>query len=216
MQVQTGVTRRTLLQLAAGAAAAVAVHAVLPMRPAQAAQPASNGGSGKGERSPNGWRLERGVAVGAAVWPRAVLGSEAVIDVRIGDVEAVLLHVARRFHYDVDTLEAGDAVGFMVKRDTRRGYERNHSSGTAIDLHGGKYPAGIPDPFDSRQFAVIRAVVAECEGVVRWGGDFKVPAWSHFEIAVPPDDATLPVVADKLRLAEQTPGLGAGVLMFGA
>lgn len=57
---------------------------------------------------------------------------------------------------------------------------------------------------------VVRDILADCEGVVRWGGDEEVPKESHFQIDVGPTDARLKAVAAKVGGWADSPGLGAG------
>jgi hypothetical protein len=50
------------------------------------------------------------------------------------------------------------------------GYQRNHASGTAIDIRAGHYPAGARGGFDRIELEVIRDILADCEGIVRQNG----------------------------------------------
>jgi hypothetical protein len=46
---------------------------------------------------------------------------------------------------------------------------------------------------------VVRDILAECEGVVRWGGDFKKsPKEGHFQLDVRPGNLKLAKVARKI------------------
>ena len=132
--------------------------------------------------------------------------------VRIGDVETVLLHVLRRFNYEVRTLKRGDVIGCRKPGSTIASYKSNNASGTAVDVCPQVYPAGVKGGFFPLQLEVIRDILADCEGVVRWGGDLKPVNESHFEIAVSPSSAQLTAVADKIRGWNHVPGAGAGVL----
>ncbi|GII92219.1 hypothetical protein [Sinosporangium siamense] len=59
---------------------------------------------------------------------------------------------------------------------------------------------------------ILRDILAECDGVVRWGGDFKVPKESHFQIDVPPGDKRLDALANRISGWNSTPGEGAGAV----
>ncbi len=53
-------------------------------------------------------------------------------------------------------------------------------------------------------------ILADLQGVVRWGGDTESPKESVFFIDVPPGSAKLALVAETLRQWNITPGKGAG------
>ncbi|WP_143020507.1 hypothetical protein [Sinosporangium album] len=72
------------------------------------------------------------------------------------------------------------------------------------------YPPGSQGNFSDHQLVVLRDIVAECEGVVRWGGDDKQPNESRIVIDAPPGDERLLRVAAKIRAWDDTPGQGAG------
>ncbi|MFD7631878.1 hypothetical protein ACFV7Q_38750 [Streptomyces sp. NPDC059851] len=66
---------------------------------------------------------------------------------------------------------------------------------------GGFFPVQTP---------VIRDVLVELEGVVRWGGDDNKPDESLFHLDVPPGDARPTAVAAKLYGWQEDPARGAG------
>ncbi|MEU3186901.1 M15 family metallopeptidase [Streptomyces sp. NPDC006923] len=164
--------------------------------------------------SDNGWPVDTAPNSGGSVWTRPVPGASFDVDVSIGDVETVLVHVVRRFNYEIDTLRPGDVVGFRPFGKVKKGleYQTNHSSGTAIDIRPDWYPVGVAGGFYPQELAVIRDILAECEGVVTWGGDFPTPDESHFQIDVPPSSDRLKLLAAKIRNWNSVPGLGAGVI----
>ncbi|MEV8599976.1 twin-arginine translocation signal domain-containing protein [Streptomyces griseoviridis] len=165
-----------------------------------------------GEPGPNGWELELAADKGGSVWTRPVPGTPIRgVTVRIGDAETVLVHVVRRFHYEVDALRAGDVVGWRAPADVRRRLpEANQASGTAVQIRPGHYPSGVTGGFFPAQLLVIRDILAELEGVVRWGGDDRKPDESLFYLAVPPGDPLLASVVGRLRGWREAPGKGAG------
>lgn len=58
---------------------------------------------------------------------------------------------------------------------------------------------------------VIRDILAECDGVVRWGGDDDDrPYEALFSIDVPPGDKRLTDLVAKLRIWADEPGAGPG------
>lgn len=201
-------TRRVFLRAAVGVALTVGAGATLA--PPAAAAPAK---VQPGTRSPNGWLVNTAANKGGSVWTRPVAGTGFGVDVAIGDAETVLVHVIRRFHYEIDTLRPGEVVGFRAPGSVKHSdYEENHASGTAVDIRPGSYPRGVKGGFLPYQLAVVRDILAECDGVVRWGGDFSVPDESHFQIAIAPGDPRLRALVKKLRGWNGTPGAGAGVI----
>jgi hypothetical protein len=164
-----------------------------------------------GGKSPNGWLINTAPNSGGSVWTRPVAGTGFEIDVAVGNAEVILVHVIRRFHYEIDTLRPGEVIGFKSPATVKR-RELNHASGTAVDIRPGHYPPGVKNGFYPHEAAVIRDILAQCEGVVEWGGDFSSPDEAHFEIGVPPTDKRLRNVAAKIRGWNVQPGAGAGVL----
>ncbi|MGW2387448.1 M15 family metallopeptidase [Streptomyces sp. NPDC001658] len=171
---------------------------------------ASDTAAGSGAVSANGWPIAAAPDDGGSVWTRPVPGTGFGVAVAIGDVETILVHVVRRFHYEIEALRAGDVIGYRAPATTK-GYETNHASGTAVDIRPDCYPAGVRGGFFAPQAAVIRDILADCEGVVKWGGDFATPDESHFQIDVPPTSPAVGRVADKLRAWNASPGEGAGI-----
>jgi hypothetical protein len=212
-------SRRTVLRAAAGATAVIAIQTglalparatVKPKPTARRAKPATNR-IFSGTYSPNGWPINTEADAGGSVWTRPVAGAGTTVAVAIGDVEAILVHVVRRFHYEIDTLRPGEVIGFRKAAGTK-GYRLNHSSGTAVDIRPGYYPVGVGGGFFPAQLEVVRDILADCEGLVSWGGDLTTPDEAHFELSVPPSDERVAALASKLRQWTETPGLGAGVI----
>jgi hypothetical protein len=171
------------------------------------------GAARTGAVSANGWETQT-VADTGMVWTRPVAGSDVTVAVRIGDVETVLMHVIRRYHYEIGTLRVGEVVGFQAPSGALTGYQTNHASGTAVDIRPGWHPTGSRT-LSGHELDVIRAILAECAGAVTWGGDLPTPDESHFHIDVTPTDPLLAKVANKIRGWNDTPGLGAGVMLAG-
>ncbi|GGQ85552.1 hypothetical protein [Couchioplanes azureus] len=124
----------------------------------------------------------------------------------------MLLHVARRFHYDVDELAAGEVAGHLGAAADGTAAGAHFRSGTALALRPGSYPAGAGDNLYPQQVAMVRDILAECDGVVRWGGDdASRPMEGAFFIAVPPGDARLERLAARIEGWADVPDRGAGV-----
>jgi hypothetical protein len=158
----------------------------------------------RGATSANGW------PVIDAPRPQQIEGSGLSVAVVEGEVATVLLHVARRFHYEIDTLRSGDVTGHGTSRTVQQPYESNYLSGTAIAIRPTGYPVGAENGFFPHELVIVRDILAECEGVVRWGGDEQTSKESHFQIDVKPGDARLEAVAAKIAGWSGTSGKGAG------
>ncbi|MEU3983942.1 hypothetical protein AB0F77_28330 [Streptomyces sp. NPDC026672] len=131
-----------------------------------------------------------------------------------GDVATVLLYVARRFTYEIDMLRPGDVQGHTTDRHTGAAFESNRLSGTAVTIRPLFYPLGAQRDtgMSEQERTVVRDILADCAGVVAWGGDLKPVKESHFQIDVPPGDARLSALAARVRGWNDTPGQGAGTI----
>jgi hypothetical protein len=138
-------------------------------------------------------------------------GSGHRIAVASGPAAIVLLHVLRRFNYEIDELAAGDARGWRKQGKVTAPYESNYLSGTAVEIRPNLYPAGSSGNIFAPQIALIRDILLDCEGVVRWGGDDPTqPKEGHFQIDVPPASGDLKRVAAKFERWQLTPAAGPG------
>ncbi|MFH8259370.1 hypothetical protein [Streptomyces roseolus] len=142
-----------------------------------------------------------------------VEGSSVAFAVRGGAPATVLAHVVRRFVYEIDsTLRSGDVTGHTSGRDVAAAFESNYLSGTAIAIRPGSYPLGAKNGLFPHELVVVRDILAECDGLVRWGGDEPTPKESHFQIDVGPEDRRLRALAAKIGQWDRTPGKGAGTV----
>jgi hypothetical protein len=157
--------------------------------------------------TPNGWP----VVTPSAVRQLTVQGSDARVAVLPGAVATVLLYVLRRYHYEVDALGAADVVGHLNTSPGRAAFEANHLSGTAVTVHPGRHPVGATRTLFPLQLLKVRDILAECDSVVRWGGDDRDhPAEGFFQIDVPAGDPALSRVAAKIAGWDAGHGQGAG------
>lgn len=177
---------------------------LLPAISGRGVEAAESGQIWSSDKSQNGWPVVGEVPAGV------VEGSSLLVGVLPGDVATVLLHCARRFCYELGGVDV--IAGHTTAREVRTPYESNYLSGTAIAIRPAGYPVGLTGGFFKPEVAVIRDVVAECEGVVRWGGDLRPAKESHFQIDVPPGDARLAAVAAKIASWRHEPGAGAGTV----
>ncbi|MCE7006079.1 M15 family metallopeptidase [Kibdelosporangium philippinense] len=159
--------------------------------------------------SQNGWAVQPQTA--GALASHRIEGSNASVTLLSGAVATVLLHVARRFNYEIGTLQDGDVTGYTAAVSGVP-FESNYRSGTAIAIKPACYPAGARGNLFPHEIAAVRDILAECEGVVRWGGDDKkTPKEGHFQIDVPQGSAALARVAGKIAGWDSSAGQGAGV-----
>ncbi|MEU6103177.1 twin-arginine translocation signal domain-containing protein [Streptomyces flaveolus] len=199
---------------ALGAAGLLGGPLLFPPTSASAAEqplPAQAAEARKRPTSPNGWELVGKPNGVSPVWTRPVPGTGFGVPVRIGDVETVLVHVVRRFHYEIAALREGDVAGWRApSRVDVEGTEGNQASGTAVAIRPGSYPLGSAGGFFRPELLVIRDILAECNGIVRWSGDDHPPYEALFSIDVPPGDTRLRTLATTLRGWATEPGSGAG------
>ena len=105
------------------------------------------------------------------------------------DAAKLLAYVAVRFDKEVSPLRLNNKPGFQDdggynfrKIDGSTKFS-NHASGTAIDLNWQKFPM-FRRNMSKKQVAACQAIAADCEGLIRWGGDYtRAVDQMHFEIA---------------------------------
>ena len=153
--------------------------------------------------SQNGWKAN----------DRSLIASYALpgggkVAVRKGDVATILVYVAKRFHSEVENLIWPGNWGY-AERPIRGGTSlSNHASGTAIDLNAPRHPLGKRGTFSKSQVRKIKAILADCGGVIRWGGNYSGRKDEmHFEINA--GSAAVRRVARAIRAGEK-PGPSGG------
>ncbi|MFE6282153.1 hypothetical protein [Streptomyces sp. NPDC057877] len=194
------ITRRDLLGVAAGAGVLALAPNTLTAAAAGTGEPDTVRWTGT--RSANGWPIDPDAI---AAFP--VEGSGVSARLREGAAAAVLLHVARRWHYEIGALDSGVGGGLTAhttRRDLGADFESNHLSGTAVALHPTAYPLAGSEGLWPHQEAIVRDILADCEGTVVWGGDLTPVKVSHFHLAVRPGDRTLARVAAALDTSRPT------------
>ncbi|MFV2088633.1 hypothetical protein [Micromonospora sp. LOL_021] len=201
------ITRRVLL----GGAVGTGVLALTPTGAAHATDVAEARNEIH-EVSANGWRIDP-----TTIGVHRIEGSTASVALRHGPTAVVLLYVARRWHYEigpVDTGEGGGVAGYAADLAGRIAFESNYLSGTAIALYPTAYPLGGSESLWPHQEAVVRDILADCEGTVAWGGDLSPATAAHFHVTVRPGDRALTRVAARLgpgvHVARRAPVVVAG------
>lgn len=144
--------------------------------------------------SQNGYRANDRTLIAAYTVPTTNIR----VSLRKGDVSVVLLWVLEQFHKNVQPLRQSDTGGY-AERLIRGGTSlSNHASGTAVDARWRDHPLGARGTFNDDQVGHIRDILTFCEGVIRWGGDYRNRADEmHFEVVGSP--AAIARIADKVR-----------------
>lgn len=118
-----------------------------------------------------------------------------------GDVATIFGWLAQQFHIRVEPLVAGWCWGYNNRAVTGGSVPSNHASGTAVDFNAPRHPYGSVNTFTPVQRAAIRQILAEADGVLRWGGDYTGKHDDmHFEINTP-NEARVATLARKLTQA---------------
>lgn len=103
--------------------------------------------------------------------------------VKTGGVETVLMYVAGEIHRRVTPLKPPACWGFAYRKNRNADNLSCHASGTAIDINATDHPNGRKGTWTPAQTRVIRQILTEAGGVVRWGEDFGgTTDGMHFEI----------------------------------
>lgn len=204
----TRITRRRILAGTAGLAGSLALRLGPWAEPGVASArqqvPVPQPRPWTGAHSDNGWPVVTEAPV------HAIEGTDAEVALLEGDVVVVLLHVARRLSYEIAVLRPDEVTGHRADRTVAAPYESNVLSGTAITIREPLYPIGVAGGLYPQELVVVRDALADCDGVVRWGGDLEPAKESHFQIDVPPGSADLARAASTIRSWGATTGVGAG------
>ncbi|MFD2354201.1 hypothetical protein ACFSTC_40360 [Nonomuraea ferruginea] len=86
-------------------------------------------------------------------------------------------------------------------------FESAYLSGTAIAIHPAAYPLRGSERLWPHQELIVRDILADCAGTVRWGGDLTPVKASHFQIDVAPGSRKLARVAAELRTDRSAPAV---------
>lgn len=153
-----------------------------------------------GPVSQNGWPVNppRG--------PRTIPGTDIRVNVADGPAGDVLMHVLGQVQARVEDISLDSDAGEhddwgYAERNVRGGGDiSNHASATAVDINATRHVLGERGTFTEAQTTEIRAILAEVDNVVRWGGDYRGRADEmHFEINASVEEVTR--VAERLRQA---------------
>ncbi|WP_394940077.1 hypothetical protein [Psychromicrobium sp. YIM B11713] len=188
------IARRRVLSIAAVSISALALSA-----PVASASPSKPRPWSK-NRSQNGWPiLKQPVNF-------KIEGSNQSVQLAGGDTAVILLYIARRVNYEIETLRSGDVKGHSSELTVTQPYESNHLSGTAIALRPALYPSGARGLLYPKELAIVRDILNQLDKTAYWGGDQSVPMESHFGITLSPGHAQLEKTAQKIRAWDERPG----------
>jgi hypothetical protein len=191
--MKTAMRRRLMTTL-------VAVGITLTAWPASMASAASG-------TSQNGWPANSDpAAIGVQSYTVPGTSPTVTLKVKSGDVARILIGVAARFQTSVEDINGAESAGYNYRVIAGTNTLSNHASGTAIDLNWNEHPQGTRGTFTQSQVSAIRTILNSCDGVVRWGGDYSGSGVDemHFEINVPPGDASLDNCATRMGLVAGT------------
>ncbi len=128
-------------------------------------------------------------------------------EVRSGPVATILGYVGQRFHAEVEALQTFHGWRSVALNAQIGGHPRsNHPSGTAIDCNGSRHPRYRSGTFTTGQVAAIRRILADCEGVVRWGGDFGAAMVDEMHFEIVGNAAQVAALAARLTSQVSNPG----------
>ena len=210
--VAAGATLFAASGLGANAAAAVAVRGDEGADGAPAADPRFSGKFATAQRSIgtdavtsyNDWPIgSPASAIGVSWYTVPGTSPTVTLQVKSGDVATVMMYVASRFNAEVEHLIDAYCSAYDYRHNVNNpSVWSNHASGTAMDLNFDQHPNGVAvsRTFTSGQVAAIRNILAACNNVIYWGGDYSgtVDAM-HFEIYVSPGDPRLSSLAARIR-----------------
>ncbi len=126
--------------------------------------------------------------------------------VRRGQAGTILRYVATRMHAEVEPLRSGWCWGWSYRRIRGGSQYSNHASATALDLNAPRHPLGRRGTFSTAQVRRIHAIIDACDGVVRWGGDYRGRKDEmHFEINVRPTDPRVARLAARITAGTPAP-----------
>jgi hypothetical protein len=159
----------------------------------------------------NGWPANSDPAAIGVDRQWSINGVTAPGGIKAGDVDTVLGYVFDALDTRVEAAVPGWCWGYTYKANVNNPSQlSNHSSATAFDYNAPSHANGGAkyEGWTTAEVAEIREILAEVEGVIRWGADYSGTKDSmHFEVNVDAD--RLADVAAKIRNVEDNMPLSA-------
>lgn len=120
-------------------------------------------------------------------------------EVLAGDVHTIFDYLGERFNAEVEPIRKDWSWGYNFRPVRGSTKPSNHGRATAVDFNAPEHPLGKRGTFMPEQVAAIHEILADLDGVVRWGGDYKNRADEmHFEIVGTPRAVALAAAAIRL------------------
>ncbi len=135
--------------------------------------------------------LDTGFHLGSLTFPNGV---------RTGNPHKILHWVANQFNTHVEALHNPGCWGWNYRYIGGSSTYSNHASGTALDFNAPAHPQGRSGTFTRAQRTHITQILAFCEGVVGWGGNYHTTVDEmHFEIAARWKDPDIARIVAKIN-----------------
>lgn len=123
-----------------------------------------------------------------------VVAAAKAVPLLAGNVATILNAWIIAYNRDVEPITS-QVWGWSPYNDVANS---NHLSGTAIDINAPKYPWGTRT-MNATTKAKVRALLAKFDGVVFWGADWSRADEMHYQIGLPPSNAKVAALANKLN-----------------
>lgn len=149
--------------------------------------------------SQNGWSV---IPVGQDKNPFPDTNVIPIPGIRSGEVATVLHYVGQQFNNRVEKLVNGWCWGFANKLISASNVTSNHASGTAIDLNAPNHPQYKKGTFSNKQVDEIHKILAECDGVIAWGGDYSAARVDEMHFEINKGQAEVAALARKLSKSD--------------
>jgi hypothetical protein len=150
--------------------------------------------------SQNGWPVVGKTACDTGLFQ----GTTFPNGILAGDVATIARWQLARYETTVEPIVTETCWGWFVKPIEGSTVVSNHASGTAWDINADQHPMGesAARSFTAAQIRACRAIVADSDGVLRWGGDYTGrPDPMHWEINA--SAAKVRALADAIRAGEK-------------
>jgi len=108
------------------------------------------------------------------------------LPLRSDDCGYVLADFLRHFNAQVEPLGRTETFGHALRQISGSDEWSNHASGTAADANASQHKQGHTGTFTTDELERLQRLLAEYDGVIRWGGTFRTTKDEmHFEIDKP-------------------------------
>lgn len=106
-----------------------------------------------------------------------------LVPLRNDDCGVVLADFLRKYNNRVEPLGRTETFGYSKRQIAGTDEWSNHASATAADANSAQHPFGRTGTFTVNEVFELRELLAEYDGVIRWGGNYSgTKDEMHFEI----------------------------------